>query len=217
MISEILPASVAAAESFVDTSAALFPKEEASLVGAVDERRREFVTGRTCARRALAQLGFAPVAITRGARGAPRWPDGVVGSITHCDGYRASAVARAREILCVGIDAEPAGALPDRVFRRIALAQEHVWIRECAAADRTVSWDRLLFSAKEAVYKAWYPLTGRRLEFGDSLVSFDAAHGTFDARFLVPGPTVAERRLSGFTGRWLARDGLVLTAIAITR
>ncbi len=147
----------------MDSHPELFPAEEAIVMGTVDERRREFAMGRMCARRALADLGLAPIAITRGTRGAPRWPHGVVGSITHCDGYRASAVAWAREFLSIGIDAEPTGALSERVRRRIALDHEHVWLRRLAATNPTISWDRLLFSAKESVYKAWYPLTGMPL------------------------------------------------------
>lgn len=217
MIVEILPAAVASAEAFGDTDeAVLFPEEESVVASAVEKRRRAFTTGRECARRALAGLGVAPVAIPRGERGAPRWPDGVVGSITHCDGYRASAVAWAHEVLCLGIDAEPDSALPKGVLRRIALAQEEVWLGELAAAESAVSWDRLLFSAKEAVYKAWFPLTGRWLGFTEALIAFDLAEGAFDACLLVPGPTCSGRRLTGFAGRWLAQDGLVVTAIAVT-
>jgi len=138
----------------------------------------------------------------------------VVGSITHCDGYRASAVAWASEMLGVGIDAEPADRLPEGVLRRVAVDQEQSWLRELTLAYPAVSWDRLLFSAKEAVYKVWYPLTGKELGFTDALIAFDQV-GTFDARLLVPGPTTVDRGLTNFAGRWLARDGLVLTAIAI--
>jgi 4'-phosphopantetheinyl transferase EntD len=78
-----------------------------------------------------------------------------------------------------------------------------------------VPWDTLLFSAKESVYKAWYPLTGKWLGFPDARVTIDAANGAFEARLRVPGPTVGGRVLTGFTGRWLARDGLLLTAVAL--
>jgi 4'-phosphopantetheinyl transferase EntD len=201
----------------VDSHIELFPAEEAIVMGSVDERRREFATGRMCARRALAGLGLAPIAITRGARGAPRWPNGVVGSITHCDGYRAAAVAWAREFLSLGIDAVPTGSLTERVRRRIALDQEHVWLRRLAVTDPTISWDRLLFSAKESVYKAWYPLTGTQLDFKDAVIVFDARYGTFDARLLVSGSIVADQPLTGFAGRWLVQDDLMLTAVAVPR
>ncbi len=217
MIAEILPQFVVSAEAYRDPDGLfLFPEEESVVSHAVEMRRRAFTTGRACARRALAGLGVAPVAIPPGERGAPRWPAGVVGSITHCHGYRAAAVAWAQEAICIGIDAEPHGSLPEGVLRRIASAQEQTWLRKLAASYPRVYWDRLLFSAKEAVYKAWYPLTGRRLDFMETLVVFDAARGTFGARLLVPGQTVAGQRLTGFSGGWLVRDGLIVTAIVNT-
>jgi len=84
----------------------LFPEELRSLGRAVDKRRREFTTGRACARAALSQLGIGPTAIPGGARGQPLWPPGIVGSITHCRGYCACAVARAERVVSLGIDAE---------------------------------------------------------------------------------------------------------------
>ena len=108
MIEEILPDGAIAVEARDDSAdAALFPEEEALLASAIEKRRREFATGRMCAHSALQQLGYPAGAILRGSRGEPLWPEGVVGSITHCDGYRAAAVARSQEIVTLGIDAEP--------------------------------------------------------------------------------------------------------------
>jgi 4'-phosphopantetheinyl transferase EntD len=216
VIDEILPSAVVSVEAYEDLEDILFPEEQSIVARAVEKRRRAFTTGRACARLALVELGLAPVALPLGERGAPRWPDGVVGSITHCEGYRASAVAWASEILYVGIDAEPAGPLPEGVLGRVALDEEQSWLREFTIAYPTVAWDRLLFSAKEAVYKAWYPLTGKSLGFADAMIVFDPG-GTFDVQLLVPGPTIVDHRLAGFAGRWLAREGLVLTAIAVPK
>jgi 4'-phosphopantetheinyl transferase EntD len=72
----------------------------------------------------------------------------------------------------------------------------------------------MLFCAKESVYKAWYPLTQKWLGFEEASITLDPA-GTFDARLLVPGPVVAGVRLSGFSGRWLVGDGLVIAAIVV--
>jgi 4'-phosphopantetheinyl transferase EntD len=208
VIRRILPASVAAAEAFGDPAEiTLFPEEEALISRAVDKRRREFGTARTCARRALADLGRPPVAIMRGERGAPVWPDGVVGSITHCAGYRGAAVAESRHIRALGIDAEPHGKLPGDVLGAVARPEE---LTALSALNGDVCWDRLLFSAKEAVYKAWFPLALTWLGFEEASLTFEE-NGTFTARVLVPGP-VAE-----FTGRWTVADGLVATAIAVPR
>jgi 4'-phosphopantetheinyl transferase EntD len=217
MIEEILPACVAAVDTHEDLlDAALFPEEERALGRAVDKRRREFVTARACARRALQQLGLPPVAIPAGARGEPRWPAGVVGSITHCAGYRACAAARTEDLVTVGIDAEPNEPLPDGVLGEIARAEERERLRELARLEPSVRWDRLLFSAKEAVYKAWFPLAGRWLGFEDATVSVDLARGAFEARLLVSGPLVGADRLRSLGGRFLVRDGLVLTAVSLS-
>ena len=82
-------------------------------------------------------------------------------------------------------------------------------------ADPGTCWDRLLFSIKESVYKAWFPLAGSWLGFEDAAVTVDRARGTFAAELLVPGPSLQGRRLDGFSGRWIAAEGLLLSAIAL--
>nr|WP_203704748.1 4'-phosphopantetheinyl transferase superfamily protein [Asanoa iriomotensis] len=184
--------------------AVLHPDEQPLVAQAVEVRRREFTTGRHCARLALGRLGLAPGPIGKDDGGAPRWPAGVVGSITHCAGYRAAAVAWSRELGAVGIDAEPADPLPSGVLPLVARPAERDWL---AGAPPGVAWDRVLFSAKESVYKTWFPLTGRWLDFLDAEVALDPARGSFVARILVPG-------LGDLAGRFALRDGLVVTAIA---
>jgi 4'-phosphopantetheinyl transferase EntD len=224
VIAQLLPAGVASAEAYEDPPGVeLFAAEEAVIARAVDKRRREFRTVRHCARRALAELGLPPAPLLPGERGAPQWPAGVVGSMTHCSGYRAAAVARACELHALGIDAEPHDPLPDGVLDAIARPEERSRLAALAAGTvqrdtvhrDTVHWDRLLFCAKEAVYKAWYPLTGRWLGFEDASVTIDPVGHAFSARLLVPGPTIAGSQLAGFTGRWLTRDRLVLTTVVV--
>jgi len=233
VIEEILPATVACAEAFSDPPGAeLFPQEAAIVARAVEKRRREFTTGRHCARIALGKLGVTSGPILTGERGAPRWPPGVVGSITHCDGYRAAAVARAGDVRAIGLDAEPNDPLPRGVLNAVSLPAERARLAVLAAAGpapRPVAWDRLLFSAKESVYKAWFPLTGRWLGFEEADVTIEP-DGTFTAR-LVPAPAppppgpphtapphTAPPHTAPpdtFEGRWLAADALVLTAITV--
>lgn len=216
MIEEILPAEVVAVEALADPpGVALFPEEEAVIAKAVDKRRREFSTVRHCARLALATLGLPSSPLLPGERGAPQWPVGVVGSMTHCAGYRAAAVARTRDVVTIGIDAEPHAVLPEGVLEVVALPEERAWIDELARSAGEVHWDRLLFSAKESVYKAWFPLTGRWLGFEDADITIDRGSATFDARLLVPGPAQDGREWTGFTGRWLVLDELVVTAVAL--
>jgi 4'-phosphopantetheinyl transferase EntD len=216
VISDILPPQVAAQEAFGDLAPIeLFPAEEAVIANAVDKRRQEFTTARACARAALAELGLPPVPIVPGPRGAPQWPDGVVGSITHCAGYRAAAVAHARAIVTIGMDAEPHDTLPDGVLGAIASPAEQARVAALSAAKPGLCWDRMLFCAKETVYKAWFPLTLRWLGFEEAVVDFDPAGQTFAARLLVEGPVVNGAPLGGFTGRWLVSDGYIVTTIVI--
>jgi 4'-phosphopantetheinyl transferase EntD len=215
VIEAVLPAGVACAESFGDRpDAVLFPGEAAAVARAVDKRRREFATGRACAREALTQLGVGPAPIPRGERGAPQWPPGIVGSITHCAGYRAAAAARATEIQSIGVDAEPGGALPAGVLAVVSRPAERARLRVLVELRPDVAWDRLLFSAKESVYKAWFPLARRWLGFEDADITL-RPEGTFHVRLLVPGPDGGGNPPPPFGGRWLAGSGLVLTAIAV--
>jgi 4'-phosphopantetheinyl transferase EntD len=210
LLPDLLPETVATAEEFGDLiDAYLFPEEAAAVARAVDRRRREFATGRACARRALGLLGLPAVPVLPGERGAPVWPSGVVGSLTHCDGYRGVALAHRDEVWTIGIDAEPDKPLPDGVAEAVALEIELKMISELQAYRSTPNWDRMLFSAKEAVYKAWYPVTRIPLGFDGARIEFDPDDGTFSAELLVPGP------FDRFTGVWLAARGLVLTAIVV--
>ncbi|MFJ2866480.1 4'-phosphopantetheinyl transferase [Kitasatospora sp. NPDC087314] len=217
MIGDLLPDAVVTEVAYDDPpEARLEPAEAEAVAQAVAKRRREFTTVRHCARTALTRLGVPYRPLVPGQRGAPSWPDGVVGSLTHCDGFRAAAVARADDLASVGIDAEPALPLPDGVLDVIGLPDERKRIAELLAEHPDTPWDRILFSAKESVYKAWFPLTGLFLDFSeaDLVLSPD---GSFTARLLVPGPTVGDRRVEGFDGRWTVRDGLLATAIAVAR
>jgi 4'-phosphopantetheinyl transferase EntD len=172
----------------------LYAEEIAAVAGAVPARRAEFAAGRAAAREAMAALGVEPVAVPVGARRMPVWPLGVVGSITHCSGLVAAAVAWAADIAALGIDAEPAAPLPADVLDAVATPAER------GALDGELA-GTIVFCAKEAFYKCWSALDGAVLEFHDVEVAFDAA--TFAA---VPAGGAR------WPGRWAVRDGFVLAA-----
>lgn len=214
MIERILPPVAASAEAYGDDAgtaetalAGLFPQERAIIARAVERRKREFATGRACARAALAKLGVPPGPILRGERNAPVWPAGIVGSITHCTGYRAAVVAHAHELAGVGIDAEPNQPLPSGVLEAIALPVE---LDQLRPPGGETCWDRLLFCAKEAVFKVWYPLTGLNLGFDQAHVTITAPDA-FEAKLLTAHPAVP----SVLAGRYLVAPGHLLTAIAL--
>ncbi|WP_344669252.1 4'-phosphopantetheinyl transferase family protein [Catenulispora yoronensis] len=215
LIAEIVPAPAECVDTREELDAELLAGELEHIARAVPSRRAEFVSGRTCARLALARLGLGPRPILAGARGEPKWPRGIVGSITHCAGYRGAVVARSAQIASVGIDAEPNAALPEGVLDAISLPAEQAWIERLSTTHQGVSWDRLLFSAKEAVYKAWYPLTLRWLDFVDAAVTVEPERGRFTAKLRTGGPVVGGREVSEFSGRWVVRENLILAAVTV--
>ncbi|CAN5551306.1 4'-phosphopantetheinyl transferase [soil metagenome] len=217
LLAAVVPDTVRAAEVFADPPGLEPLPEEAPLVAkSVAKRRNEFVTVRYCARLALADLGVPAVPILKGDKGEPCWPEGVVGSLTHCLGYRGAVVARRDEVRSVGIDAEPHDVLPDGVLGAISLAKERA---EISLLPGGLHWDRILFCAKEATYKAWYPLTHRWLGFEDAHITFgvdgSGTAGTFTSRILIDPAAEFGPPLTRLAGRWSVADGLTLTAIVL--
>jgi 4'-phosphopantetheinyl transferase EntD len=211
VLSSLLPSEVVVAEFFGDPQdAVLLPSEEAAVARAVEKRRREYTTTRHLARAALGRLGLPPTAIGTGGNREPLWPAGIVGSMTHCDGYRAAAVARSGAVAGLGIDAEPHAALPEGVFDTVARPDEMGMLTALAAEYPKIHWGRLVFSAKESVYKAWFPVARRWLGFGEASVEFAPDDGTFSVRIHQSGAPI-----TAMTGRWVVESGFVLTAITL--
>jgi 4'-phosphopantetheinyl transferase EntD len=178
ILQKILPVTVASAEQIGVLSGRLLD-EEMTILGrnAVPRRKAEFAAGRTCSRQALRALGLPELPILRGDDRQPLWPAGVVGSITHCDGYCAAAVAHAADFSAIGIDAEINEPLPENVLRSVAFGDEIDWLQSLPRVG--VCGVRLLFSIKEAVYKAWYPRGRRWLDFHQVSVALDIEKTTF--------------------------------------
>lgn len=190
----------------IDTS--LYPEEAALVANAVQGRRTEYATTRACARQALARLGYAPVPIPTGPGGAPVWPAGVVGSLTHCKGLRAAAVASREHARSIGIDIERHAALPDYLTDLVTTERERLAFPSGA---RELPWLSLAFSAKEAAFKAWFPLTQLYLECHNIDVRFTEA-GTFIAQICAVTRPPAEIRARG---RWAVVGDYAVTAVVI--
>ncbi|AVZ39577.1 MULTISPECIES: 4'-phosphopantetheinyl transferase [unclassified Dietzia] len=229
MIRDLLPDDVVAVEfdelGMTDEAAlaAMYPVEAEQIARAVESRRIEFAAVRACAREAMSRLGVPPGPITRGGRGMPVWPTGVVGTLTHTGGLRAAAVGPTDRIRSLGLDVEPHGPLPRGVLEAVALPEEAAWVTAAREEEEAVHWDRLLFTAKEATYKTWYPLTRRWLGFADAHITLTPTHvdgrsasGELRSRILVDpravdgGPDLVE-----FHGRWALWDGHIASAIAL--
>jgi len=214
VIATLLPASVRVHES-ADPRAwheSPLPRERAEVSHAVPKRRIEHGAVRDLARRALAELGVAPVEILTGPGREPLWPAGVVGSLTHCDSYCAAAVASSSDVVALGIDAEPATPLDPGLLEVMFSTTERVKLRELDRRAPGVPWSKVAFSVKETIYKAWFPFTGRWLSFHDVDLTCDP-DGWFNAQVLVEAPPP----LTVIVGRFVVAGGLVCSATVIER
>jgi 4'-phosphopantetheinyl transferase EntD len=213
ILRKILPATVASAEQIGMLSGSLL-NEEVTILGrnAAPRRKAEFAAGRTCGRQAMRVLGLPEMPILRGDDRQPLWPEGIVGSITHCDGYCAAAVGRAADFSAIGIDAENNEPLPANVLGAVAFGDELEWVHSLPPVG--VCWDRLLFSIKEAVYKAWYPRERRWLDFDQVSVALDIEKTTFQARISgVPASRVSDGVV--YRGFYLTTESLILTSVCV--
>ncbi|TMD09986.1 MAG: 4'-phosphopantetheinyl transferase superfamily protein [Chloroflexi bacterium] len=174
------PVGIGIAREMEATQSRLYPDELAILTPhARAVRRQQFQMGRLAARRALVDLSLPPVAIGTGSRGEPVWPGGIVGSITHTADVALAAAARDEYCGGIGLDAERlTRAFPERVRRLICLPSEGIWV---AVSPETRL--PMVFCAKEAVFKAVYPLA--RLELGFQDVELQWASGSDSFRVLL--------------------------------
>jgi 4'-phosphopantetheinyl transferase EntD len=199
---------VTVTQSELADTPALMPDERSFVARAVPTRVLEFTSGRGCARAALARLGCPPIAIAVGAQREPLWPLGFIGSITHCKGHCAAAVARwapgtPHGIASLGLDAEPALPLPEDVARVVCSDREREWIEQ--HRQDGLPWDRLIFSAKESVFKCTFPITRHFLDFHDVELTF-VGEGSFHVSAQsLPAATKHVR------GNHAFREGFILT------
>lgn len=195
-----LPAGVAFSGGLIsDAIEELYPIEAEAIARAVPKRRAEFAAGRTYARRALAKLGVAPVAIPVGPQRTPTWPAGVVGSISHCDSYCAAIAASADIYAGVGLDVELDDVLEESVATSICSAKEL-----SRSEWHGARLSKLIFCVKEAFYKAYFPLTRTFLEFND-VEAFVHSDETFEARLVRDVlPAAAGNRV--FAGKFTEAD-----------
>lgn len=128
-----------------------WPEEAALISAAGAERQAAFMTGRACARLALAAAGAPSGPILRSGR-MPNWPPGFVGSISHGGGVAWAAVASRAKVASLGIDVERSAPLPAQVLSRIANRAERA---QTAALESTVgdAASAVLWASKEAVFK----------------------------------------------------------------
>lgn len=143
-------------------------------------RAREFGAGRAAAREAMAQLGQPPRPVLQGEDRAPIWPKGLVGSISHTARDCIAVVSDAPEIIALGLDMETATPLESALWPEICTMPEMHWLASLGPSQRG-HFAKLIFSAKEAVYKAQYQVSRQMLGFHDLCLSMDLSNHRFEA------------------------------------
>ena len=209
----LLPEGVACAVRRPEArTAPPLPEEMPAIVRACPSRRMEFAAGRAAARAALAQIGLPGRAIPQSADRAPVWPKGAIGSIAHCSGCCLAAAAPSARVRALGVDVEPATPLAADLFELICTPRELAELLALPQAEREIR-AKLVFSAKESVFKALYPLIRHHFGFDAVEVSVNAATGRFAATILQPlAPFRPGDRLTG--GNAVAQ-GLIITTMVL--
>jgi len=209
-LKRILPPGIAVAATRPgQTRRPLLDSERQSTSGMSTRRLLEFTAGRACAHEALAVLGIESNGVAMGPRREPIWPPETVGSISHCGTLVVAAVAPISLMATIGIDIEPALPLDSDLLRHICRPAELARLRH--GPDAALG-GKLIFSAKESVYKCLWPATRQFLEFNDvEIVPYETG-GNF--RVIGWGP-LQDQSWAHLTGRYALTDAYIITAAYI--
>jgi 4'-phosphopantetheinyl transferase EntD len=185
--------------------------EERLIEGSVTKRQREFRAGRNAARAALKQLNAPSGPLLRGENREPIWPQGFIGSISHCDDSCITACVQKGEIISLGLDVEPLKPLKPGVARYIETEDERLFMERHSQLP-----PRLIFSAKESLYKCYHPLVRRFFGFHSVVLDLDIPQQRF--RFSPSGSCEVEfPRDISFNGRYLMTQDHLYTSCYLTR
>lgn len=191
----------------------LFPQERAYIHGSSALRRAQFEAARRCAGTALKAFGVTRPPMMPGPGGAPVFPTGFRGSMTHKGCYVAAAVAPDFVWAGVGVDAELDEPLPQGVLEAVTGPGDLEHVYALQEQREGPHWDRILFSAKESAFKLYFTTAGVALAFATIRVRFDASSNAIAV--MAPGaPLVAvDKPQTIVRGRWSSGDGLIVTAV----
>ena len=194
----------------------LLPEEQAIVESFGSQKRRaEFILGRICAHRALSRFGLESEPILRNSESRePCWPDSIWGSITHSSGFAAVAVGLKKEIKGIGIDLESfSRSLDFKIRKHVCVDSELEWLESLPAkqADRAL---RIIFSAKESIFKCFYPGTKTYLSFKDAEISVNENEKKFSFNIFKSFPGITQQDLP-LHGLYNEMDKMLLTSVYI--
>lgn len=150
----------------------IFEEEQKLIERSCKKRRQEFKAGRIQAQNILRRLGVKRSPILSGKLRDPLWPEGIVGSISHCDKYCLVAAAKTKDYCSIGIDIENNDPLPGDLERFVCTPIEIEWIRSLKGKDSLLSWSKIIFSAKESAYKCISPILQNFIDFKEAQITF---------------------------------------------
>ena len=179
------------------------------------KRRDEFSLGRYCARRALSEFKLESEPILRNPdTREPLWPESVRGSITHSEGFAAAAVGLTKDVSGIGIDLESLSRVVDFNIRRHVCVDKEREFLESLPAEQATRYLRIIFSAKESIFKCFFPISQTYLYFQDAEIIIDENNSEFS--FLLSKACTGITS-AGFqhSGRFSIKDDLLLTSIYI--
>lgn len=212
LLDRLPPGSGVAAWAVGSPRESEFADEDRLVARAVSGRRAQFQAGRSAARMALAMLGHEPGPILARAEGDPIWPEGVVGSITHTERWALAVAARLRAPAGLGVDLETDSPLDEDLVEMICRPEERRPHPRLQA--RGIDAPKLRFVAKEAVYKAVFPLTREFIDFNGVSIVFETGGDAFEATFVgSPDGNIAGRR---FLNGWFHHGAGLLCAVCLT-
>jgi len=199
-----------------DWETSVFPEEEALIEHSIGKRQREFRAGRHCAHRVLNQLNHKNFVVLRGDKRAPIWPQGITGSISHSGAVCAAAASMDPNIVSLGIDIEEHIPLKEKLTPKICTSSEVDQIRVLNKLAKAYAWEKIIFSVKESVYKAWFPVFGSYLDFLEVKLLFDE-RGLVSATNIQPKASPPNFENYLFTSDYRIVNGYILASTLCTR
>ena len=208
MFASLLPENVAVTIASEEMGHSLLgDKEEARIANAVPKRQREYRSGRNAARAALQTTGYSGdmCLLAENDNRYPNWPKGYIGSITHTQGFCATAVGSTQDYRGIGIDAEPRTPLKPQILPRICTAREQTWIEQQSDSSLKPYWGVIFFCIKETLYKVFNPIHHVFLGFQEAEVFIDPEQGLFYADVFQEKEKIACR----YHGKFSTDDGFI--------
>ena len=134
-------------------------------------RKEHYRSGRICAGEVLSKLGTLGQPVLRDPQTRePLWPEGISGAITHSGKWAAAAAGKTSDVSGIGIDLEDLERQVDsRISRHVCIPEEQKWLQECGE-DFLEQNLKIIFSAKESIFKAFFPYTRTFLHFHDARI-----------------------------------------------